>query len=302
MTPAARGGPGGGRRTHLALRLLLFVGLGLGLAGVTTPFVPARLPWSALPGLVGAVVAGWTLLALDGRSPSALGYRLDRGAPLEALRGVLLGILVAAVTVALIVLAGALRWRADAGGLGDWLRTGALTLWLLAIPAAAEEALLRGYPLQALAEAWGRGWALLTTSLVFALLHLPNPWVGWVALLNVTTAGLFLGALYLRTGSLWWATGAHLGWNWAHAFLADLPVSGLDLADAPLVEAVQSGPAWLSGGGFGPEGSVLTTGAMLAAAAWSWRTGRLSPRRSPHASDRRSSPLIAPHGAAGEED
>ena len=70
---------------------------------------------------------------------------------------------------------------------------------------------------------------------------------------------VFLGVVYLKTASLWWATGAHLGWNWAHGFLADLPVSGLELVDAPLLEPVTGGPDWLSGGSFGPEGSVVST-------------------------------------------
>ena len=60
------------------------------------------------------------------------------------------------------------------------------------------------------------------------------------------------------------------------AFLADLSVSGLELVDAPLVEPVLSGPAWLSGGEFGPEGSVLVTVVVFAAAAWIWRGGRRS--------------------------
>src|SRR5690606_17506343 len=97
-----------------------------------------------------------------------------------------------------------------------------------------------------------------------------------VGLANIAAAGIFLGALCLRTGGLWWPTGAHLGWNWAHAFLADLPVSGLDVVDAPLIEAHAAGPPWLSGGAFGPEGSVLATAAVLAAAAWSWRSRRLA--------------------------
>jgi hypothetical protein len=91
---------------------------------------------------------------------------------------------------------------------------------------------------------------------------------------------VFLGAVYLRTGSLWWATGAHLGWNWALAYLVDLPLSGLELIDAPLLEPMLTGPAWLSGGGFGPEGSVLAAVTVGAAAAWTWRTRLLGARSS----------------------
>jgi len=263
-------------RIRLGFRLLLFLTLGSVVATCAGLLSPRVLPWSAAPTLLGALLAGWGLLALEGRPPAALGFRLDRGAVHGLVVGLVLGVVLGLLAVGLIAAAGGVRWHVDGGDAGDWLSAGLASLWILALPAAAEEAMLRGYPLQALAEAWGAGWGLVVTSIVFALLHLPNPGVGWVGLANITGAGLFLGALFLRTGSLWWATGAHLGWNWSHAFLTDLSVSGLELLDAPLVEPVLSGPAWLSGGGFGPEGSVLTTVAVFAAAAWTWRGGRWS--------------------------
>ncbi len=258
-------------------RLLLWVLLAAVLAFATAFLVPGpALPWSSLPFLTAGLGAGWTLLSLEGRPPGDLGFHARPTAAPETLRGFALGVGVGLAAVAAIALAGDLHWHGDAGTAAGWLEAGVATLWALAIPAAAEEALLRGYPLQALAEAWGAAPALVVTSVAFAALHLGNPDVGPVALLNVAAAGLFLGALVLRTGSLWWATGAHLGWNWAHAFLADVPVSGFDLVNAPLIEPSTSGPAWLSGGAFGPEGSVLATGVLAAAALWAWRTRRLS--------------------------
>ena len=263
-------------RIRLGFRLLLFLALLAAVVIVTAPFSPPVLPWSAVPTLLGALLAGWGLLSLEGRPAASLGFRLDRGALRGMVVGLVLGVLLGLLAVVLIAAAGGVRWRADGGDFGDWLAAGMASLWLLALPAAAEEAMVRGYPLQALAEVWGAGWALVVTSIVFALLHLPNPGVGWVGLANITGAGLFLGALFLRTGSLWWTSGAHLGWNWSHAFLADLSVSGLDLLEVPLIEPVLSGPVWLSGGGFGPEGSVLATVAVFAAAAWTWRGVRRS--------------------------
>ena len=271
---AARGWRSADGRIRLGFRLLLFLVFLSVVVIVTEPFAPGVLPWAAVPTLLGALLAGWGLLSLEGRPAASLCFRLDRGAVRGVVVGLALGVLLGLLAVALIAASGAVRWRAEGGDLGEWLLAGMASLWMLALPAAAEEAMLRGYPLQALAEVWGAGWALVVTSIVFALLHLPNPGVGWVGLANITGAGLFLGALFLRTGSLWWASGAHLGWNWSHAFLADLSVSGLELVDAPLVEPVLSGPAWLSGGGFGPEGSVLATVAVFAAAAWTWRSGR----------------------------
>lgn len=237
-------------------------------------FLPRTLPWSTLPGLLGALAGARLLRALDGRRGVAIGFPLDRSAPARSAKGLALGAGVALLAVALIAAAGGVRWGSDAGDLGAWLGAGGRTLWLLAIPAAAEEALVRGYPLRAVAEAKGPAWALAFTSIGFGLLHVANPGVTVVALLNLAAAGLFLGVLALRTGSLWWATGAHLGWNWALAFLVDLPVSGLETVDAPLLSSAPRGPAWLSGGSFGPEGSVAATLVLLGATAWVWRRGR----------------------------
>ena len=113
--------------------------------------------------------------------------------------------------------------------------------------------------------------------------------------------GAFLGVVYLKTLSLWWATGAHLGWNWTHGYLADVPVSGLELIDAPLYEGVVSGPLWLGGGAFGPEGSLLATAVLFVATLLCWRARSLRPGEAvlaarPLAADR--APAISNPGEA----
>lgn len=238
---------------------------------------------SSVP-LAAAVVSGWILLgAVHDRGPGALGFYLDAEGAGEAVRGLLLGGGVALAAVAAIAAAGGASWSGDDGTVAELALRGAATLGLLAIPAAAEEALFRGYPLQALARAWGPGPALVVTSVAFGLLHFGNPGLGAVALVNLTAAGAFLGVIYLRTGSLWWATGAHLGWNWAHGFVADLPVSGLELVDTPLWDGTARGAGWLGGGGFGPEGSVLTTAVVALATGFLWWGRRLRPGRAARA-------------------
>ena len=172
---------------------------------------------------------------------------------------------------------GALRWSPEAGGPMEYLWEAGDSMWLFCLPAAAEEAAMRGYLLQALAESWGGPWALWVTSVLFGILHLGNPNTSWIGLANILVAGLFLGLVYLKTASLWWATGAHLGWNWAHGFLFDLPVSGLELVDTPLMEPVTRGPDWLSGAAFGPEGSVMATVGLSVATLVLWRTSWLEP-------------------------
>lgn len=258
-------------------RILLFLLLtSVGVMAFSL-MVPTALPMGTLPVLLGSVLAGWAVLALDGRTPGALGFYLAPAGAKELALGLLLGVGVGGcVTVGMFGL-GALRWTSDAGDALGYLLMSGKSLWFFTVPAAGEEALMRGYLIQALAEAWGGGWALWVTSLLFGILHLGNPNTSWVGLLNILVAGLFLGVIYLRTASLWWATGAHLGWNWTHGFLADLPVSGLELVDAPLLEPVTRGPDWLSGGSFGPEGSVVSTAVLMAWTVLLWNSSWLKP-------------------------
>ena len=264
-------------RLFLGWRLTLFVMLTIMLSGVVGLVIPPGLLTGSLALLFGSVTAGVVLLALDGRDPGALGFYTRPRAASEAALGVFLGTVVALSVVAAIALTGGVRWTAQDGSVAGWLFGALGALAFLAIPAAAEEALLRGYPLQALAEKWGPAASLGLTAVVFGVLHLSNPGVTVLGTINVMAAGVLLGIIYLRTASLWWATGAHLGWNWSHGYLADVPVSGLELLDAPLYEGAMQGPAWLGGGGFGPEGGLVTTALVAAASVWCWRTEWLRP-------------------------
>ncbi len=302
----ALGMPGGGRvlrapsgRLRVGWRIALFLGLTATLASGIGVRLPPGMVWDSLAILAGGLAASWAVLRLDRRGLGALGFYLAPSAPGEALGGLGVGVGVALLVVALMAATGAVSWAPEGGSLTGWLAGAGHAAGVLVLPAASEEVLVRGYPLQALADAWGSGRALIATSLVFGAAHMANPGVTGLAVANVAVAGVFLGVLYLRTGSLWWATGAHLGWNWAHGYLADLPVSGLNVADAPLVRGVVHGPGWLTGGAFGPEGSVASTIVVLAAAAVCWYGPWLKPSRAALEA-RPLTPLSANDGNEGE--
>jgi uncharacterized protein len=266
-----------GGRLRLIWRLLLFILLLVLFTALGSLLALRGLPGQTVPFLLGGLASGWVLLAMDGREPGALGFYLAPSAGKESLAGLGLGVAVAGGVILAIAALGGVRWSGMGGTSGEYLLGGAAALWLFAIPAAAEEALLRGYLFQSLAEGWGAVRALWFTSVVFGLLHLGNPNVATLGFVSIVVAGLFLGVIYLRTASLWWATGAHLGWNWAHGFLAGLPVSGLDLVESPLVEAHVRGAHWVSGGAFGPEGSVVAPVVLGVSALVLWRAPWLSP-------------------------
>ena len=218
--------------------------------------------------LLAAVVVGVLLLhVMEKRAASDLGFAIDRKAGPQLGIGTLVGMIAIGIACVVMVVAGALRFAEDAGTLRLWGASILTSLIFLAVPAAAEEALFRGYPFQKLVEGFGAAAATIVASALFALAHARNPAVNGFALFNIFLAGVVLSVAYLRTRSLWYATGVHLGWNWAMAGLIDLPVSGLELFDAPLYEPLDRGPDWLTGGAFGPEAGlagVLGLSFMLA--------------------------------------
>jgi hypothetical protein len=61
--------------------------------------------------------------------------------------------------------------------------------------------------------------------------------------------------------------GMHFIWNFLQGFFVGLPVSGLMFSASVLTARVQ-GPAWLTGGNYGPEGGVLATAPILLGIAY----------------------------------
>ena len=76
-------------------------------------------------------------------------------------------------------------------------------------------------------------------------------------------AGFFLGSVFLATNSLWAATAAHFVWNWFMAAGLHTPVSGLPVS-TPDYRVIDSGPDWLTGGSWGPEGGFAAALGMFA--------------------------------------
>lgn len=205
-------------------------------------------------------IVGVKLLRLDLRD---LGWRTRFGGLRGFGAGLVLGILPAAVAMLLGVIAGGAAWVPDQGSLGDYLHRIGIVLLVLAPAALAEEVIFRGVPLVLLSRVFGRPATLVLISLIFALAHVTNPDVTIPALGNITLAGILLSVAFFSPGGMWAAFGAHLGWNMTLAALG-APVSGLPF-EIPLVDYTMGGPAWLTGGAFGPEGGLVSTVAIASA-------------------------------------
>lgn len=291
---------------RIALFLVLFVGLELAVG------VAALWIWSLVTGVptdqliseesatagyllffyvcLAPVLVPVTLLfvrRLDRRDAASLGARLPAGGWAGAARQAVAVALGVAALLGAWTAGVALFGRLQVSGLAaafaagpPWLpgRAGGAAVLLLALVGflaggAVEEWVFRGYVYRALRERWSWGTSAAVSSLVFTLFHALNPGVRPAGLGNTFILGLVLAALAEASGSLVAPALAHALWNFLMGSVLSVPVSGLVVSH--LLDLEVTGPAGLTGGGYGPEGSWLLTGLLvpvvLGAALWADR-------------------------------
>ena len=256
---------------------------GIALAGSRAiAAVHGNLALTLVGGLATAIVA---LLAYTGmvrlterRPVTELGLR---GAPAELGCGTLIGLLLFAAVIGTIAVAGGYHVL----GLGSgpaMVGVGGV----MAAAAVTEELAFRGVLFRIVEERAGTVVALAGSSLLFGAMHLINPDATlWGAVAIAIEAGGMLGAAYIATRKLWLAIGLHLGWNFAESGIFGTEVSGAG-ASQGLLHGATSGPTLLTGGGFGPEASLvavlgctLVTAALLVVAQRRGNLVRFLPQR-----------------------
>ena len=133
----------------------------------------------------------------------------------------------------------------------------ALVAVCLLFGAIGEELLFRGYAFQLLAGRFGTFQVLLPLAVVFALMHAGNQGANKIGLFNTFLWGVLLGYALLRSGDLWLPIGLHFGWN-VTTPLFGVNLSGFTMGLTGYTVQWKANELW-SGGGYGPEGSVLCT-------------------------------------------
>ena len=99
--------------------------------------------------------------------------------------------------------------------------------------------------------------ALIISSIIFALMHMSNPNVSVLSIINIFLAGMLLGIYYIHRKNLWFSISVHLMWNFVQGPILGFEVSGLKIEGILQQELV--GHNLFTGGEFGFEGSLLCT-------------------------------------------
>ncbi len=202
---------------------------------------------------------------------SAQGLPRRSGFPGEFGLGLAAGWGIALVCVLPMAVAGgiavALTGRLDEWG---WLLSDAA---FFALATLAEEIAFRGYAFQRFIEAVGPLGAALGFSAYYAIVQQLMPGSSRASFAVSIALGLLLSTTYLRTRALWVGWGLNFGWKASRALLFGLAVSGLS-GHSSIVIGDPMGPFWLTGGGFGLDGTWIAFFVILAAIPILWRLTR----------------------------
>lgn len=174
------------------------------------------------------------------------------------LKGTLIGFAVLILCAGLALLNGNVTF--GMGNITFLLFLGYLIFYILV--GIFEEFLFRTFPLLVFAERYPLLLSVLVTSLLFGLAHIANEGFNWLAMLNITLAGVFFSIIVLLKRNIYWAVGIHFGWNFTQGVILGYKVSGTNAVG--ILNAKTSGPLYFSGGSFGIESSIFCTAILIA--------------------------------------
>jgi len=203
------------------------------------------------------------------RRIDSYGLALDRALRLPTLEGFLAGIVMAGVVALGMLVLGGVRVKG--------LAADPASLWYFALAwlaantciGVAEEFYYRSYFLQALWGSLGFWPGATLAALAFTADHYfyktgENIW----DVITLMSLALLLSYSVLRTGTLWFAVGFHIAFDYMQLFVIGTPNGSL-LPMGRLLDVRFDGPWWLTGGVLGTEASFL----MYPAIALLWLYG-----------------------------
>jgi membrane protease YdiL (CAAX protease family) len=215
----------------LFLLLAGYAGMGLALDGQQHPLkeqgLPRRAGWPGEAGL--GLAVGWAL-AVACVLPMIVGGG-----------------------IAIVLILGHSAW--------GWLLVDAA---FFAMVALAEEVAFRGYGFQCFERAVGPLGAALGFAAFYAIVQALLPGSSHSSIAVSVVLSFVLSLAYLRTRALWLGWGINFGWKASRALVFGLALSG-DNSHSPVVQGNPMGPFWLTGGGFGLDGSWMAFALLLVA-------------------------------------
>ena len=235
-----------------------------GLVALAERFAPGNDMLNAALLLASVLIVSWVMVRFVNHKPlAAIGLWFHPRALRELGMGMLVGFLMMSGIFIVLLATGYVHVEWLGRSVGQIFYTLAYALVFFSIAAASEEVLFRGYLYQTMAQGITVLPAILIMSALFGAGHLKNPNATFLSTVNVALAGIWLAIAYQKTRSLWLPFGLHMAWNFTQTTVYGFPTSGITFSEHRLWNATVAGADWITGGPFGPEGSVLATLSLI---------------------------------------
>lgn len=130
------------------------------------------------------------------------------------------------------------------------------SLFCVFIQSSSEEMWTRGFMYERINVHYPLWVAILVNGVFFGFLHIMNPGVGFLPILDICICGIAFSIAKWYTGSIWFPMGIHTAWNFTQNFLFGLPNSGL-VSEASIMglDAATARDSFFYNVSFGVEGA-----------------------------------------------
>ncbi|WP_434794757.1 hypothetical protein TPDSL_19470 [Terrisporobacter petrolearius] len=205
---------------------------------------------------------------IEKRSISTLGFSKDSWLK-KYIKGFIIGLVMMVIVVLILCLFGCVSVEKNPSQPIGISAIGGVMLILVGwiIQGGTEEIVTRGWLMNVLAARYNKVFGLILSSTIFGLMHLFNPDVNYVAVINIILVGLFYGIYVTKTNDLWAVCGMHSAWNFAQGNIFGFEVSGLNVGVSSIVDLNLVGSDTISGGTFGPEAGLIATFVLISSIA-----------------------------------
>ena len=145
-----------------------------------------------------------------------------------------------------------------------------------------EEFIFRGVLFRILEQHVGTLKSLLFVSILFGAVHIFNEGSGPLIFVSAALIGALWCGVYVLSRNIWVVGLHHAAWNLA-IFSSGIPLSGVEeFAGKAPIESTYHGPLLMTGGAFGPEGSIIT---LVVVPACLWLVLRWARQKNRYCSD-----------------
>ena len=224
---------------------------------------------SAISSTIATIIARkW----FDKKSFKSLGLKWNKKAVKDLLFGFLLSALMAGMFFSFLLLFGLIELKGitfqntifNNSGAFDFvefmkvLSIGSLSILLIEhiLVGYWEELVFRGYLFQNMIAGMGLQLAIIISCIIYGLVHSLNPNATILSSAIIIGFGFLRIYGYLSTSLLWLSMGMHIGWNFFQGPIFGFAASGHKMA-VLFKHDFLSDKQFLTGGEFGPEGSIL---------------------------------------------